>query len=200
MNNSVYLIGRVISADKNVFTIEVPRTSGKTDIFDIIQPARDKTPIKVNTTIAIEGQIACKNNIFVVKANNISEVDQNKEIPPDNNKIYIHGVLRANPSLRITGNGNMVSDLGVDIGIKDHDQCKLIWCIAYRQIALTAMKLATQGSEVEIEGRLGKRSFFSVKENQEKTVTEIAIFKMTILNKKGVSNASKKERRKTSQA
>ena len=192
----MHLIGHVVSMNKTMFVLEVPRTSGNSDILDIVRPTGDQSPIKINATVDVEGHISCKNNIFVVKANKVQAVDKNKEIPPDNNKVFIQGVLRANPSLRITGNGNTVADLGVDIGIKDHDQYKLIWCIAYRQAALAAMKMAISGSKIEIEGRLERRSFFSTKENQEKTVTEIAIFKMTVLDKKGVSDASKKKGRK----
>jgi hypothetical protein len=195
LKNSVHLIGHVLSVNQTMFTIEVPRTSGKSDILNIIKP-KDSDPIKMNTTVDVEGCITCKNNAFVVKASKVLQVDQDKEMPPDNNKVLIHGTLRTNPTLRITSNGNTVSDLGIDIGIKDHNQYKIIWCIAYRQVALTAIEMAKNGSKVEIEGRLERRTFFSVKENQEKTVTEIAIFKLTILDKKEATNAAKKNRKR----
>ena len=199
MQNSIELIGKLVQWNKGDFIIDVPRTSGIVDSILTYCPVTLLERCKENDIIHIQGKLGCRGNDLIVRIDDCHAVDLNTIDTVTNNAVKLEGTIKA-ITLRITENNNKVADLGLDIGLKDHHNSKLVWCVAFGQTALSAIDKVKFGSTVKIQGRLHKRTFFSKKDNQEKTVDEIAIFKLTVLDKKGKVNASKKTTKRATKA
>jgi len=103
------------------------------------------------------------------------------------NKVFLVGNLTRDPELRHTENKKAVCSFGlatnrswVSYDGQKHDETEFHRLVAWDKLAETCHQFLKKGRKVYVEGRLQTRSY---KDGVEKTVTEIVLLEMVMLDK-----------------
>lgn len=110
------------------------------------------------------------------------------------NKAILIGRLTKNPELRTTSNGNNICNFSIAVtrDYKNPDgeyEADFINCIAFKKTGELINQYCSKGGQIAVEGRIQTGSFTD-KNGVKRYTTDIAVDKVTFLEKK---NAQKNE-------
>lgn len=110
------------------------------------------------------------------------------------NKAILIGRLTKNPELRTTSNGNNICNFSIAVtrDYKNPDgeyEADFINCIAFKKTGELINQYCSKGNQLAVEGRIQTGSFTD-KNGVKRYTTDIAVDKVTFLEKK---NAQKNE-------
>lgn len=117
------------------------------------------------------------------------------------NRVQLIGNLTRDPELRYTPSGTAVCSFGLatnrswntDSGEK-HEETEFHRIVAWNKLAELCSQFLVKGRKVYVEGRLQTRSWTS-QDNQQRSVTEIVIDDMILLDSQGQRASSEKSER-----
>lgn len=112
------------------------------------------------------------------------------------NRVQLIGNLTRDPELRYTPNGNAVCSFGIatnrswttESGEK-REEAEFHRIVAWNKLAELCSQFLSKGRKVYVEGRLSTRTW-NAQDGQQKSLTEIIIDDMIILDTKGSGQAS----------
>ncbi|CAN5161421.1 hypothetical protein BH09PAT1_BH09PAT1_6420 [soil metagenome] len=115
------------------------------------------------------------------------------------NRVQLIGNLTRDPELRYTPQGTAVCTIGLatnrswttDSGEK-HEESEFHRIIAWNKLAELCSQFLVKGRKIYVEGRLSTRSWTG-QDGAQKSVTEVVIDDMIILDSKGAPAASTSE-------
>lgn len=103
------------------------------------------------------------------------------------NKVFLHGHVATDITLRRTQSGKAVANFNVatNEGSGDRKRAEFTRCVAWDKTAEIAGKHLRKGSEVNLEGRLQTREYD--KDGEKRRVTEVVIGNLEFCGKRGDS-------------
>ena len=117
------------------------------------------------------------------------------------NRSILAGRLVADPEIRYTKNENPVTHfrLAVNWRTKTNTGAEFINCVAWGGLAKICGEYLKKGRLVAVEGRLSIRSY-EAKNGQKKSVTEVVVDNMQILDSKFAKAAAKVDEKQDKEA
>lgn len=203
-NNSITLWGKVsdfitnndIEQGQNLtrFYLEVERLSGTLDVLMVHAQKKltDMLKIKTDDFVKIEGQIrtinlyVTENNIprnkvlVYVYAENIDLIENQEDIPAENNIVETTGNICRLKPIRHTPSDRLITDAILSVhrrGTK-HDFIPLV---VWGNDAVLLDKTSV-GTQIKVKGRMQSRAYYSAKREQYEVAYEVSVSEMEILD------------------
>ena len=204
-NNHIVLVGK-ITTEKNfsheiygesfyVFSIEIPRLSGSSDILPITVSERLlKNETLVGKKVLVDGQFRSYNGtessksklILTVFAKDITFLDESDEEETNklpSNDVILNGYICKPPIYRQTPFGREIADILLAVN-RSYNKSDYIPCIAWGRNARFCQNLEV-GKQVRIMGRVQSRTYEKKFENgtvETRVAYEVSISGMEVVN------------------
>lgn len=209
-NNYLTLVGKVTGERKfsheiygekfYIFTLEIPRLSGNSDIIPITVSERliKEDTLNEGKKLLIKGQFRSYNSyeneknrlILTVFAKDITEVEENNEEENEmtrkdtvTNEVVLVGYICKKPIYRQTPFGREISDLLLAVN-RAYNKSDYIPCIAWGRNARFCQNLEV-GTEVKIVGRVQSRNYEKKHEDgtvETRVAYEVSVGSLEVIN------------------
>ena len=209
-NNYLTLVGKVTGERKfsheiygekfYIFTLEIPRLSGNSDVIPITVSERliKEDTLNEGKKLLIKGQFRSYNSyeneknrlILTVFAKDITEVEENNEEENEmtrkdtiTNEVVLVGYICKKPIYRQTPFGREISDLLLAVN-RAYNKSDYIPCIAWGRNARFCQNLEV-GTEVKIVGRVQSRTYEKKHEDgtvETRVAYEVSIGSLEVIN------------------
>ncbi len=209
-NNYLTLVGKVTGERKfsheiygekfYIFTLEIPRLSGNSDVIPITVSERliKEDTLNEGKKLLIKGQFRSYNSyeneknrlILTVFAKDITEVEENNEEENEmtrkdtiTNEVVLVGYICKKPIYRQTPFGREISDLLLAVN-RAYNKSDYIPCIAWGRNARFCQNLEV-GTEVKIVGRVQSRNYEKKHEDgtvETRVAYEVSVGSLEVIN------------------
>lgn len=195
--NKARLVGEAVGApeyshtnhgeDYFRFPLKSCRLSGAADQVNVLisRALLEETPVQNGDRLIVEGEVRSFNNRTGIGSKLVITLFARSAIPageePDDNRLFLAGVLCKEPNYRRTPLGREICDLMLAVN-RRYGRADYLPCISWGILAQRSARLRV-GDGIRLEGRLQSRSYTKLTEagQVQRVAFEVSIMTMELV-------------------
>ena len=195
--NKARLVGEAVGApeyshtnhgeDYFRFPLKSCRLSGAADQVNVLisRSLLEETPIGTGDRLSVEGEVRSFNNRTGIGSKLVITLFARSAIPageePDDNRLFLAGVLCKEPNYRRTPLGREICDLMLAVN-RRYGRADYLPCISWGLLAQRSARLRV-GDGIRLEGRLQSRNYTKLTETGQvqRVAFEVSIMTMELV-------------------